>query len=64
MQIATDNTGTVRLVGDSLPSEWNGIILTLHTLSAEQAQAYSALRANRVSTMYSGGVFTAVGVTE
>jgi Spy/CpxP family protein refolding chaperone len=61
MQIATDNTNTVRLVGDELPTEWNGLTLTIHSLTEEQEAQYKALRDDRASTQFDGEVFTAIG---
>ena len=60
MQVAT-NEGKVVLSGSCLPTDWNGLTLTVYTLTADQEAAFSALRADRKETHFDGVTFTAVG---
>lgn len=57
--IATDAQGIVVMAGSNLPTEWNGIVLTLHELTDEQQAVFDALPA-RVGTLFDGEVFTAI----
>lgn len=60
MQIATDGTGKVILVGQSLPTDWNGIALAVRALSPEQETAYLALPTARAGVMFDGQSFAAI----
>lgn len=58
--IATDKTGKVLLVGDALPTELNGVALTLHELTDKQQGAFAALPDDRSGTVFDGHGFTAL----
>lgn len=57
MQIAT-KAGVVVLVGNGLPTQWNGSTLTVYDLTEEQAAAYAALPDDRTVTRFDGVVFS------
>lgn len=60
MKIAYDSTGTVRLHGESLPTEWNGLALTVIDLSAEQQAAYLQAARSGIGVTFSNGAFSPV----
>lgn len=60
MKIAT-LSGKVVLVGDSLPSEWNGEKLSVYDLTSEQEAQYAALRKDREEAHFDGETFSAIG---
>jgi hypothetical protein len=60
MQIATDETGLVRLTGNKLPTEWNGLKLTVHALTDEQEAAYKALPERNGGATFENGQFKAL----
>ena len=59
MMIATDENNNVVLVGSSLPTELNGVALTLHETTPEQNAAYYALK-ERAGTKFNGFTFTEI----
>lgn len=62
MQIGIDVGGKVCLVGQCLPTDWNGIVLTVRPLTPEQEAAYLALPTPRAGAMFDGNVFTVIPV--
>ena len=54
--IATDEKNNVVLVGSSLPTELNGVKLTLHKTTPEQDATYYALK-ERAGTKFDGSMF-------
>lgn len=60
MKIAHDNTGVVRMHGESLPTEWNGMSLTVTALSAEQESAYLRAAGEGSGVVFSEGEFRAI----
>ena len=57
--IATDENNNVVLIGSSLPTELNGVALTLHEMTPEQNAAYYALK-ERAGTKFNGFTFTEI----
>lgn len=62
MELATDALGKVWLVGSALPTEWNGIALTIWTLTPGQEDALAALPEVRAGIMFDGTTFTVVAL--
>jgi hypothetical protein len=62
MKIGTDSGGKVWLVGDALPSELNGIALTVTQLTQAQEAAYLALPTARAGVLFDGAAFTVIPV--
>ena len=63
MKIAIDAGGKVWMTGQSVPTELNGIQLTVIELSAEQEADYNALPAERIGATFDGATFTAIPAT-
>lgn len=57
MKIAHDSNGVVRLFGESLPTEWNGLVLTVVDLNAAQQAAYLQATRSGVGVLFADGAF-------
>lgn len=60
MQIATNSQGKVVLVGDALPTDWNGLTLTVYDITLEQEAEYNALPSDRAGATFDGNSFAIV----
>jgi len=59
MQIGIDTTGKVWLASDSVPSDWNGMSLTVVNLTADQGQALKTIQnSDPASITFDGSGFT------
>lgn len=63
MILGTDGSNRVVMVGggtdpSTMPTEFNGSVITAHVLTKEQRTAFGSLPADRGGTLFDGAVFT------
>lgn len=60
MQIGTDSSYKVCLVGQCIAADWNGAPLTVRTLTPDLEAAYLALPLARAGVLFDGASFTVI----